>query len=181
MTHLCHLQLRRSFHPHSLWHDHQRRVLRCTTFGKLCSDNRFIKVKSRSYGPNCVQPITHVLISSSVTNEFRYFSEVFGFSTSIAWGIMKDKWIVLLWEHFLVDVGLSWCIFGYFLRRRIHQQGGNNAQFTTYSDVYFQDVIDKRWFADSFLNLDQYFARGKHNWALSTNLPYDEDAESIGV
>ena len=29
--------------------------------------------------------------------------------------------------------------------------GGNIVQLATYSDVYFEDLIDKRRFADSFL------------------------------
>ena len=68
-----------------------------------------------------------------MANEFRQFSEVVGFSRSIASRIVQDKGIVLLQKYFLVDVGLARCVFGYFLWTRRYQQGGHNAEFATYS------------------------------------------------
>jgi len=31
----------------------------------------------------------------------------------------------------------------------LYQQGGDSAEFATYSEVYFEDVIDKRQFANT--------------------------------
>jgi len=58
-----------------------------------------------------IEPIgTGFESTSSMANEFRQFSEVFGFSWSVASRMVQDNGIAPLWEYFPVNIGLSRCV-----------------------------------------------------------------------